>query len=71
MPDLYAFTSVHPCRCRRAMHGFWGRGIGKEGFGQQRECTDWQKRAAGEKNCYSSSPMDMVDGDDNEQESPR
>ena len=30
-------TAVHKCPCGRAMHGFCGRGIGEEGFGQQRE----------------------------------
>ena len=33
-------TSVHQCPCGRSMHGFCGRGIGKEGHGQQRERND-------------------------------
>ena len=35
-------ASVHQCPCGRSMHGFCGRGIGKEGHGQHRECTDCQ-----------------------------
>ncbi|CAN0234157.1 unnamed protein product, partial [Ectocarpus sp. 4 AP-2014] len=38
------------CPCGRAIHGFCSRGIGEDGYGQQRESTDCQKRAAGEKN---------------------
>ena len=52
-------TSVHQCPCGRSMHGFCGRGIGKEGHGQQRECTDCQKRTAGDKT-GSSSPMEWM-----------
>ena len=48
-------TSVHHwCRCGRSMHGFCVRGIGKEVHGQQRECTDCQKRTAGDKTGSSS-----------------
>ncbi|CAN0036915.1 unnamed protein product [Ectocarpus sp. 4 AP-2014] len=59
-------TAVHQCPCGRPMHGFCGRGIGEEGYGQQRECTDCQKRTAGGKTGSSSSPME-VDDEDNEQ----
>ena len=52
-------TSVHQCPCGRSMHGFCGRGIGKEGHGQQRECTDCQKRTAGDKTGGSSSPRNL------------
>ena len=48
-------TSVHQCPCGRSMHGFCGRGIGKEGHGQQRECTDCQKRTAGDKTSFSNT----------------
>ena len=40
-----------------------GRGIGEEGYGQQRECTDCQKSTPGDKTGNSSSPME-VDCDD-------
>ena len=58
-------TAVHKCPCGRAMHGFCGRGIGEEGFGQQREFTDYQ-RSSREKAGTSSSPMevDIEDGVD-------
>ncbi|CAN0145462.1 unnamed protein product [Pylaiella littoralis] len=39
-------SGVHQCPCGRFMHAFCGRGIGGEGFGQQRECSDCQKRKA-------------------------
>ncbi|CAM9895178.1 unnamed protein product [Ectocarpus sp. 12 AP-2014] len=51
-------TAVHQCPCGRPIHGFCGRGIGEEGYGQQRECTDCQKRTAGGKTGSSSSPME-------------
>ena len=41
------------------MHGFCGRGIGKEGYGQQRECTDCQKITPGDKTGSLSSPMEL------------
>ena len=34
---------VLQCPCGRWLHGFCGRVIGEEGYGQQRECTDCQK----------------------------
>lgn len=37
-------TAIHKCPCGRPMHAFCGRGIGDEGHGQQRMCTDCQKR---------------------------
>ena len=37
-------TSVHQCRCGRSMHGFCGRGIGKEGHGRQRESAQMAGR---------------------------
>ena len=52
------------------MHGFCGPGIGKEGHGQQRECTDCQKRTAEDKASSSSSPME-VDDEDDEQDNSR
>ena len=63
-------TSVHQCPCGRSMHGFCGRGIGKEGHGQQRECTDCQKRTTGDKTGSSSSPTE-VDDEDDEQDNSR
>ena len=68
--QLLIVTSVHQCPCERSMHGFCGRGIGKEGHGQQRDCTDCQKRTAGDKTGSSSSPME-VDDEDDEQDNSR
>ena len=50
---------VHQCPCGRWMHGFCGRGIGEEGYGQQRECTDCQKITPGDKTGSLSSPMEL------------
>ena len=63
-------TSVQECPCRRSMHGFCGRGNGKEGHGQQGECADCKTRTAGDKTGSSSSPMG-VDDEDDEQDNRR
>ena len=50
---------VHQCPCGRWLHGFCGRVIGEEGYGQQRECTDCQKITPGgggrPESCITSS----------------
>ena len=51
---------VHQCPCGRPMHAFSGRGIGAEGHGRQRECSDCQQRKDGD-HAGSSNPM-KVDG---------
>ncbi|CAM9854799.1 unnamed protein product [Pylaiella littoralis] len=61
-------SGVHQCPCGRFMHAFCGRGIGGEGFGQQRECSDCQKRKGGDQAGSSISPME-VDAEENEQDS--
>ena len=50
---------VHQCPCGWWIHGFCGRGIGEEGYGQQRECTDCQKITRGDKTGSLSSPMEL------------
>ena len=52
-------SPVHECPCGRWMHGFCGRGIWEEGYGQQRECTDCQKITPGDKTGSLSSPMEL------------
>ena len=53
---------VHQCPCGRPMHAFCGRGIGEEGQGQQRECSDCQQRKDGDQSgSSSSSPMEVDD----------
>ena len=59
MHDYGTCRSVHQCPCGRWMHGFCGRGIGEEGYGQQRECTDCQKITRGDKTASLSSPMEL------------
>ncbi|CAN0435933.1 unnamed protein product [Ectocarpus sp. 8 AP-2014] len=51
------------------MHAFCGRGIGDEGYGQQRMCTDCQKRTDEGGIGTSSSPMEVDSGDDSENSS--
>ncbi|CAB1112090.1 unnamed protein product [Ectocarpus sp. CCAP 1310/34] len=53
-------SAVHQCPCGRSMHAFCGRGIGEEGYGQQRECSDCQKSKGGDQAGSSSSPMEVV-----------
>ena len=52
-------SPVHECPCGRSMHGFCGRAIWEEGYGQQRECTDCQKITPGDKTGVLSSPMEL------------
>ncbi|CAM9485673.1 unnamed protein product [Ectocarpus sp. 4 AP-2014] len=51
------------------MHDFCGRGIGDEGYGQQRMCTDCQKRTDEGGIGTSSSTMEVDSGDDSENSS--
>ncbi|CAM9380565.1 unnamed protein product, partial [Ectocarpus sp. 12 AP-2014] len=51
-------TAIHKCPCGRPMHAFCGRGIGDEGYGQQRMCTDCQKKTDEGGIGTSSSPME-------------
>ncbi|CAB1120676.1 unnamed protein product [Ectocarpus sp. CCAP 1310/34] len=51
------------------MHGFCGRGIGEEGFGQQRERTYCQKRTTSGKIGTGTSPMEVDSSGDNEDNS--
>ncbi|CAB1116197.1 unnamed protein product [Ectocarpus sp. CCAP 1310/34] len=53
-------SAIHQCPCGRSMHAFCGRGIGEEGYGQQRECSDCQKSKGGDQAGSSSSPMEVV-----------
>ena len=55
-------TSVHQCPCGRWVHDFCGRGIGEEDYRQQREYTDCQKIAPGDKTGSISSPIEGVGG---------
>ncbi|CAB1102429.1 unnamed protein product [Ectocarpus sp. CCAP 1310/34] len=64
-------TAVHQCPCGQPMHGFCGRGIGEEGFGQQRECTDCQRRTTTGKIGTGTSPMEVNSSSDNEDNSSR
>ena len=63
-------SGVYQCPCGRFMHAFCGRGIGEEGYGQQRDCSDCQKSKGGDQVGSSSSPMEM-DDEENEQDSRR
>ena len=52
---------VHQFPCGRPMHAFCGRGIGAEGHGQQRECSDCQQMKDGDQAGSSSSPTEVDD----------
>ena len=60
-------TSVYQCPCGRWVHGFCGRDIGEEGYGQLIECTDCHNITPGDKTSISS-PMEG-DGDDEQENS--
>ncbi|CAB1099206.1 unnamed protein product [Ectocarpus sp. CCAP 1310/34] len=59
-------AAVHQCPCGWPMHAFCDRGIGEEGFGQQRECRDCQRRTTTGKIGTGTNPMEVDSSSDNE-----